>query len=134
LWWVGLVVSAVLLEFSVALAVITRNAGPYVSSPPGPDFQVMKGSYVVTVPHEAAGSWPADGWYRLLENSLLGFTLRLASSGAPPRVTRVTMVAIPCWLAALISGMALYGCTRQLGLRFIWRRKPGFDVVVKEKD
>jgi hypothetical protein len=130
--WVGVVTSAVLLECSAILAITTRDAGPYYRLPPDVTWGAMRGSYAMATPLEGGGRYPYEAWGELFDKSVLGFNLRVASSGLPHTYMRVTMVRIPCWLVAALSGVVMYWCARRLGMTFVWRRREprGFDAIV----
>ena len=130
--WAGVILGAVVFECSLVFAVTTRNQGPYYyTSAPDINWGVLKGRYALAIPHEVSGRYPYRAWLDLFDNSLLGFNLKIASSGLPQTYTRVTMVTIPCWFVALIGGCMTYWSARRLGMRLVWRRRGrrGFQVI-----
>ena len=134
----ALSVTVLLCELSVIFGIASRGGGAHRPAPAAITWGVMGGRYALAYPHEFAGRYPYAAWQSMIngtDGSLLGFGLRVRSSGLPPAYTKVTMVAVPCWFVALISGAVAYACARKLGMNLVWSRKErrGFEAIVSAK-
>jgi hypothetical protein len=96
-----------------------------------------RGRFGVAIPQEAGGRFPEQLWHAFLngEKSILGFGVLVNSHGLSHSYMRVTLIVIPFWFPAFISGLAAGWCIWRDGLTMdtvlLWRReRRGFEPVI----